>query len=58
MPSEKSRISIWDGPDAGVIGDIIYYNGTDWVRLHPGNEGEFLTVVDVDGGNLEPRWMP
>ena len=57
MPSEKNRISITDGPDASSIGDIIFYNGFDWTRLHPGNEGDLLTVVDVDAGALEPRWL-
>ena len=58
MPSEKNRISIWEGPGASSIGDIIYFNGSDWIRLHPGNEGDLLTVVDVDAGALEPRWLP
>ena len=58
MPSEKSKIIIYDGPDSDIFGDIIYYDGLDWIRLGPGTNGEILTVVDVGAGELEPRWMP
>jgi len=57
MASEKTEVGDYDGPDAGLIGDLLYYDGKDWIRLHPGNEGQILTVVDIGGGILEPRWQ-
>lgn len=34
-------------------GDIIYYNGTDWVRLPPGTSGQFLKT---NGAAANPEW--
>lgn len=34
-------------------GDIMYYNGTDYVRLAPGNSGEFLKT---QGAAANPVW--
>ncbi len=40
-------------PTAPVLGDLLYYDGTDWIRLAIGNAGDFLKVV---GG--VPAWTP
>lgn len=34
-------------------GDILYYNGTGWVRLPAGTSGQFL---QTQGGGLNPLW--
>lgn len=34
-------------------GDVIYYNGTDWVALTPGTSGQFL---ETKGANANPVW--
>lgn len=34
-------------------GDIMYYNGTDWVRLPKGTAGQVLTM---NGGGTAPIW--
>ena len=39
------------GSDA--VGDIMYYNGTDWVRLAKGEPGEILTMNDTE---TAPQW--
>ena len=41
---------------AGVTsnqGDILYYNGTNWVDLPPGTSGEFL---QTQGAGADPQW--
>ncbi len=42
-------------PDASVKGDLLYYDGTDWVRLNAGNSGEYLQTM---GNTLAPKWNP
>jgi hypothetical protein len=27
-----------------AVGDLVYYNGTDWVRIAAGTEGQVLTM--------------
>lgn len=39
------------GSDA--VGDIIYYNGTNWVRLAKGEPGEVLTMNNTE---TSPQW--
>lgn len=39
-------------PGGSTLGDILYYNGTSWVRLPIGTTGQFL---DVSGGI--PTWV-
>lgn len=39
--------------DAEVQGSILYYNGTTWVALAPGNDGEFL---QTQGAAADPQW--
>ena len=34
-------------------GDILYFNGTNWVRLAPGTSGEFL---QTQGAAANPQW--
>lgn len=34
-------------------GDIMYYNGTDWVRLGPGTSGQYLKTL---GAAANPAW--
>lgn len=36
-----------------TVGDTMYYNGTDWVRLGIGSAGQFL---QVNGGATAPQW--
>jgi hypothetical protein len=36
-----------------AVGDIMYYNGTDWVRLAKGEPGEVLTMNDTE---TAPQW--
>jgi len=57
MPSEKTLVTTYEGPVSGQIGDILWYDGSDWVRLSPGTEGQILTVVDLGGSDLVPRWQ-
>jgi hypothetical protein len=38
---------------ADAQGDIMYYNGTDWVRLAKGTAGQVLTM---NGGATAPSW--
>lgn len=40
----------------GDEGDIVYFDGSDWVVLPIGSLGQILTVTDVGGGALQPRW--
>ena len=35
-------------------GDVMYYNGTDWVALHHGNAGE---VLQTGGNAANPSWL-
>lgn len=34
-------------------GDILFYNGTDWVILSPGTTGQFL---ETQGASMNPQW--
>ena len=34
-------------------GDVMYYNGTDYVRLAPGTSGQFLKTL---GASANPAW--
>jgi hypothetical protein len=47
-----------DLADWGIVGqtagDIIYYNGTDWVRLPIGTSGQQLTVNATEDA---PEWV-
>jgi len=36
-----------------VQGDILYFDGTNWVVLHPGTSGQFL---QTQGGGANPLW--
>lgn len=36
-----------------VQGDVMYHNGTDWVRLAPGTTGQFLKT---QGAAANPQW--
>lgn len=38
----------------GTTGDIIYFNGTNWVSLPIGTAGQVLTV---NGGGTAPSWV-
>jgi hypothetical protein len=37
-----------------VQGDILYFNGTSWVRLPPGTSGQVLTTA---GSGANPSWL-
>jgi hypothetical protein len=37
-----------------AAGDIIYYNGTDWVRLPIGTTGQYLAVNATEDA---PEWI-
>lgn len=36
-----------------VQGDIMYFNGTDWVRLAPGTANQ---ILKTNGGSANPEW--
>jgi len=57
MPSEKTQVIDYEGSVSGQIGDILWYDGSDWIRLSPGIEGQILTVTDIGGSDLIPRWQ-
>jgi uncharacterized protein (TIGR02145 family) len=38
-------------PDGTIIGQILYWNGSSWVNLDPGTDGQVLTLV-----NGVPAW--
>jgi hypothetical protein len=57
MPSEKSEIANFEGTEPARIGDILWYDGANWIRLPPGTDGQILTVVDLGGGDLVPQWQ-
>lgn len=46
-----------DGTDISIAseaeGDVMYYNGTDWVRLAIGTPGQ---VLEVNAGGTAPEW--
>ena len=46
-----STTGVVDGIDA-VTGDVMYHNGTNWVRLAKGTEGQVLTM----GASNIPEW--
>ena len=56
-PSDRTHIQDWWNPMTG-LGDIVY-GGEDGQprRLPIGPEGWVLTVVDIGGGVLVPRWQ-
>ena len=37
-----------------VVGDICYFNGTDWIRLAAGTAGQVLTM---NAGATAPEWQ-
>jgi hypothetical protein len=41
-------------PDSPAQGDVLYYNGTAWVRLGAGSNGQALTTA---GGSANPSWL-
>jgi len=57
MPSEKTEVVIYEGTAAAQIGDILWYDGDDWVRLSAGTEGQILTVVDLNFLDYVPQWQ-
>lgn len=51
-------LAVFDGAGAaaevaGVQGDVLYHNGTQWVVLSPGTSGEFL---QTQGAGANPQW--
>ncbi|MBF0217511.1 MAG: hypothetical protein HQL30_11020, partial [Candidatus Omnitrophica bacterium] len=52
--STATFASLTDVSLAGIArGDVLYWNGTDWVNLHPGNNGYFLKS---QGAGADPLW--
>ena len=45
--------TILNSPGSVAQGDILYYNGTDWVYLTPGTTGQFLKT---QGASANPVW--
>jgi len=43
-----------DNPASPEQGDILYYNGTDWVILHHGTSGQYLIT---QGHAANPTWL-
>jgi hypothetical protein len=52
-------LATFDGATAAALltgvaqGDVIYFNGTVWVRLAPGTSGQFL---QTQGAGANPQW--
>jgi hypothetical protein len=42
-------------PSGGLMGDIVYHNGSTWTRLPAGTAGRVLTT---QGGGANPSWAP
>lgn len=42
-------------PD-GTEGDILYFDGSDWLELPIGDVGQVLRVTQITPGHLQPRW--
>lgn len=40
-------------PPTGTQGQILYHNGTDWVKLDPGTLGQYL---ETNGASANPAW--
>ena len=57
MASEKSEVTVFEGTGPAQHGDILWYDGDNWVRLSPGTPGQILTVTDLGGSDLVPRWQ-
>lgn len=57
IPSGKSfmidEVPIGSGLPSGTQGDIIYYDGADWVVLNAGTAGQFLKT---GGAGADPSW--
>ena len=56
MPSEKTQVASYEGPEIAQDGDALWYDGSDWIRLPIGTEGQILTVTDIGGSDIVPRW--
>jgi len=57
MVSEKTKVINYEGSDCAQVGDTLWYDGDNWIRLSPGSEGQILTVTDLGGSDLVPRWQ-
>jgi hypothetical protein len=51
VPGASNSIDVAGGPPSQ--GDIIYHNGTSWVRLAAGTSGHFLKTL---GSGANPAW--
>ncbi|MEE9366626.1 MAG: hypothetical protein V3W44_08075, partial [Dehalococcoidales bacterium] len=56
LDTEKQNAHAYLADIAGITanqGDIIYFDGTDWVDLAPGTNGQFLQTI---GAGADPQW--
>jgi hypothetical protein len=51
ITANTAKISV---PTGGVTGDIMYNNGTNWVRLPKGTAGQALAI---NAGETAPEWV-
>jgi len=57
MVSEKTKVINYEGSNFTQVGDTLWYDGYNWIRLSPGSEGQILTVTNLGGSDLVPRWQ-
>jgi len=53
MASRKTKVVEFEGIDLGAIGDIQYWDGANWVRLSPSDDGKRLVTHGTSGS---PTW--
>jgi len=53
MSSEKEKVISFYREGGPAIGDILYWDGTDWVSLPAGTSGQILAV----GSSGIPEWQ-
>ena len=52
-PNQAGMNALLNIPGSVAQGDILYYNGTNWVFLAPGTSGDYL---QTQGASANPRW--
>ena len=53
MASEKSEVVDFCREGGPQLGDIVYWDGTDWICLPSGTEGQILGI----GSGGTPEWQ-
>jgi hypothetical protein len=53
MPSTKNEVTDFCREGGPQIGDILFWDGTEWVCLPAGEDGQILVV----SATSEPEWQ-